>query len=217
MRGRRGACTRDCPARGSLLVPARWSGFAGRAFESRRTAGEPSDAANPCLAAAGSGACPSYVSGSSRDGFRARTTGVAKLDLDADSGRCQRAFPGSVVDGLVFRRAARECSRGAGGTDRQRVGHKHRHPCRRRPKPEPDAGCAILEDRPRITVTDPGLGHVPELRGPDDQSRGGLGLRIVDKLSSEWGVTRDSAGRTSVWCDLLLDVAPADTGIRSLD
>lgn len=77
--------------------------------------------------------------------------------------------------------------------------------------------CAILEDRLRITVTDPGSGHVPELRGSDENSRGGLGLRIVDKLSSEWGVTRDSAGRTSVWCDLRLDVAPADTGIRSLD
>ncbi len=74
--------------------------------------------------------------------------------------------------------------------------------------------CAILEDRLRITVTDPGSGHVPQLRGPDEESRGGLGLQIVDKLSSEWGVTRDSAGRTSVWCDLLLDVPPAGTVIR---
>ena len=77
--------------------------------------------------------------------------------------------------------------------------------------------CAILEDRFRITVTDPGSGHVPRLRGSDEGSRGGLGLQIVDKLSSEWGVTRDSAGRTSVWCDLLLDVPAAGEGIASLD
>ncbi len=77
--------------------------------------------------------------------------------------------------------------------------------------------CAILEDRLRITVTDPGSSLVPELRTSDHTEPGGLGLQIVDKLSAGWGVTRDSTERTSVWCDLLLERPASGVGIRSSD
>ena len=40
-------------------------------------------------------------------------------------------------------------------------------------------------------------------RGPVGSKR--LGLLLVDKLAGSWGVTRDPAGRTRVWCELPLD------------
>jgi anti-sigma regulatory factor (Ser/Thr protein kinase) len=68
--------------------------------------------------------------------------------------------------------------------------------------------CTALPDRLRITVTDPGSRVEPHLRAPDHHARGGYGLMIVETLCSAWGVVRNSAGATSVWCDLPLDTQP---------
>jgi anti-sigma regulatory factor (Ser/Thr protein kinase) len=65
--------------------------------------------------------------------------------------------------------------------------------------------CTTLPDRVRIAVTDPGSRLEPHLRSPDRGASGGYGLAIVEALSSAWGVVRDGAGTTSVWCELPLD------------
>jgi anti-sigma regulatory factor (Ser/Thr protein kinase) len=65
--------------------------------------------------------------------------------------------------------------------------------------------CTALPDRLRITVTDPGSRLQPRLRPPDRDADGGHGLRIVESLSSAWGVVRNAVGATSVWCDVPLD------------
>jgi anti-sigma regulatory factor (Ser/Thr protein kinase) len=74
---------------------------------------------------------------------------------------------------------------------------------------------ATLEDRLRITVTDPGSPLEPHLRPSDDRNPGGYGLKIVDELSSAWEVTRDDAGRTTVWCELLLNLPPLGSANQS--
>ncbi len=75
--------------------------------------------------------------------------------------------------------------------------------------------CATLKDRLRITVTDPGSHLVPHIRQSDDRTPGGFGLKIVDNLSSAWGIERDGAGRTSVWCEVPLDAPPRGVGPAS--
>jgi hypothetical protein len=64
---------------------------------------------------------------------------------------------------------------------------------------------ARLKDRVRISVTDSGSETVPHLREPDDQAPGGAGLRIVDELCLSWGIVRDGAGATEVWCEVAFD------------
>jgi anti-sigma regulatory factor (Ser/Thr protein kinase) len=66
--------------------------------------------------------------------------------------------------------------------------------------------CTALPDRLRITVTDPGAPLQPHLRPPEHGASGGYGLAIVEALSSAWGVVRNTAGTTSVWCELPFDV-----------
>ena len=56
-------------------------------------------------------------------------------------------------------------------------------------------------DHVSIAVSDRGARIAP--RGPVGSKR--LGLLLVDKLAGSWGVTRDPAGRTRVWCELPLD------------
>ena len=69
--------------------------------------------------------------------------------------------------------------------------------------------CATLPDRLRVTVTDPGSDLQPRLRFPDrSAAAGGYGLRVVEALSSAWGVTRGPAGTMSVWCELPFDTLP---------
>jgi anti-sigma regulatory factor (Ser/Thr protein kinase) len=68
--------------------------------------------------------------------------------------------------------------------------------------------CTGLPDRLRVTVTDPGSDFQPRLRTPDHPAAGGRGLRIVESLSSAWGVLRGSAGTTSVWCELPFEASP---------
>jgi anti-sigma regulatory factor (Ser/Thr protein kinase) len=61
-----------------------------------------------------------------------------------------------------------------------------------------------LEDRLRITVSDPGSPGEPRLvpAGPADTH--GFGLRLVDRLATAWGVTHEPVGTTQVWCEILL-------------
>ena len=65
-----------------------------------------------------------------------------------------------------------------------------------------------LDDRVRLSVTDRGSQHEPHIPAPDPEMLHGFGLRVVDQLSLAWGVVRDGAGITRVWCDLPLDGAP---------
>jgi anti-sigma regulatory factor (Ser/Thr protein kinase) len=61
-----------------------------------------------------------------------------------------------------------------------------------------------LDDRLRIAVTDPGSPLRPCMLPADPETRGGLGLLLVDELCETWGVWQD-LGPTCVWCELLLD------------
>jgi hypothetical protein len=65
-----------------------------------------------------------------------------------------------------------------------------------------------LDDRLRIAVTDPGSRLRPCVLPPDPETRGGLGLVLVDELCETWGVS-DDPGPTCVWCELLLDHSAA--------
>jgi anti-sigma regulatory factor (Ser/Thr protein kinase) len=60
-----------------------------------------------------------------------------------------------------------------------------------------------LAGRLRVEVLDEGTGGMPHV--PTTLTAGtvtGRGLRIVDRLATEWGTTRDAAGRTAVWAEL---------------
>lgn len=70
-------------------------------------------------------------------------------------------------------------------------------------------GLTRLDDRVRLAVTDRGSQLQPHIPAPDPDMLHGFGLRVVDQLSLTWGVVRDGAGITRVWCDLPLDGAPA--------
>jgi anti-sigma regulatory factor (Ser/Thr protein kinase) len=61
-----------------------------------------------------------------------------------------------------------------------------------------------LDDRLRLVVTDPGSAAVPHLVEFDLDEPGGLGLFLVDKLASSWGVAREPDGVTRVWCEIAL-------------
>src|SRR5689334_12610080 len=65
-----------------------------------------------------------------------------------------------------------------------------------------------LDDRVRLSVTDRGSQQQPHIPAPDPEMLHGFGLRVVDQLSLAWGVVRNGAGITRVWCDLPLDEAP---------
>jgi signal transduction histidine kinase len=55
----------------------------------------------------------------------------------------------------------------------------------------------LTPDFARIEVRDPGRGFDPEVRHGAD----GFGLRMLDTLSSRWGVDRDETG-TRVWFEI---------------
>jgi anti-sigma regulatory factor (Ser/Thr protein kinase) len=76
-----------------------------------------------------------------------------------------------------------------------------------------DSQTLILEltstsSRLRIAVTDPGSELEPRVLPIDLRASGGFGLRLVDELSSAWGVDRENAGSTTVWCEVPLDAGP---------
>jgi anti-sigma regulatory factor (Ser/Thr protein kinase) len=63
---------------------------------------------------------------------------------------------------------------------------------------------ATLDDRIRLSVTDAGSSLEPRMLPEDRTTPGGFGLRLVNDMSCAWGVERDAAGRTRVWCELAL-------------
>jgi two-component sensor histidine kinase len=54
---------------------------------------------------------------------------------------------------------------------------------------------AKLEDRLRIAVSDNGSETVPHFREADDDTPGGLGLRIIDRLCLGWEVIETAPER----------------------
>jgi anti-sigma regulatory factor (Ser/Thr protein kinase) len=52
----------------------------------------------------------------------------------------------------------------------------------------------------QVRVTDKAPEH-PKLRHVDDQSTGGRGLHIVDRVADSWGVESDPPGKT-IWVDI---------------
>jgi anti-sigma regulatory factor (Ser/Thr protein kinase) len=64
-----------------------------------------------------------------------------------------------------------------------------------------------LRDRLLIAVIDPGSQLEPQMLPANPAAPHGFGLRLVDEMSSAWGVIRDAAGTTRVWCELSLDRA----------
>jgi hypothetical protein len=75
---------------------------------------------------------------------------------------------------------------------------------------------ATCDHHLRVTVIDAGSGLAPRLLPVHPERAGGVGLRMVDQLSVSWGVDRDPAGLTRVWCELPLDDAStqASDGLR---
>ena len=56
--------------------------------------------------------------------------------------------------------------------------------------------------RVRVAVTDGGGESTPAIQEPDPEVPGGMGLFLVDKISSRWGVEQASSGGSRVWFEL---------------
>ena len=70
-----------------------------------------------------------------------------------------------------------------------------------------DVAVSLLPGRLRLTVSDPGGDTVPHLVAREPKRPGGLGLFLVETLSSSWGVKRERGGVVRVWCEIPLDDA----------
>ena len=57
-----------------------------------------------------------------------------------------------------------------------------------------DLHAMLFADRVRVEVADHGPGFEPRPQTPDQESRSGWGLYLVDQLADRWGVTRSEAG-----------------------
>jgi anti-sigma regulatory factor (Ser/Thr protein kinase) len=53
-----------------------------------------------------------------------------------------------------------------------------------------------------VSVTDPGADTRPEVQDLDPTVPGGMGLFLVEQISSAWGVERTPAGQNRVWFEL---------------
>jgi integral membrane sensor domain MASE1/anti-sigma regulatory factor (Ser/Thr protein kinase) len=58
----------------------------------------------------------------------------------------------------------------------------------------------VFADRVRVEVVDDGPGFEPRPRAPDQDTRSGWGLYLVDQLSDRWGVSRTDA--TGTWFEI---------------
>jgi anti-sigma regulatory factor (Ser/Thr protein kinase) len=63
-------------------------------------------------------------------------------------------------------------------------------------------GVASEPNRVRVTVTDSGADGTPEVQELNPEVPGGMGLFLVEQISSSWGVERTPAGGNSVWFEL---------------
>jgi anti-sigma regulatory factor (Ser/Thr protein kinase) len=58
-------------------------------------------------------------------------------------------------------------------------------------------------DSLRVWVTDPGRGaETPHVEEPDPEIPGGMGLYLVEQISSRWGAERLGGGANRVWFEL---------------
>jgi anti-sigma regulatory factor (Ser/Thr protein kinase) len=57
-------------------------------------------------------------------------------------------------------------------------------------------------DRVRVAVTDGGGESTPAVQALDPDVPGGMGLFLVDQISSRWGVDRAPSGGSRVWFEL---------------
>lgn len=62
----------------------------------------------------------------------------------------------------------------------------------------------LLRNRVRLAVADPGSKLLPRVTARRASEPGGLGLSLVEQLSSSWGVAKDGSGVTRVWSELSL-------------
>ena len=62
----------------------------------------------------------------------------------------------------------------------------------------------VLADLVRVEVADHGPGFEPRPRDPDEQSRSGWGLYLVDQLADRWGVSRTDG--TAAWFEIDRDI-----------
>jgi anti-sigma regulatory factor (Ser/Thr protein kinase) len=58
------------------------------------------------------------------------------------------------------------------------------------------------EDGLHVAVTDPGADTSPEVQELDPTVPGGMGLYLVEQISTAWGVERTPAGENRVWFEL---------------
>jgi anti-sigma regulatory factor (Ser/Thr protein kinase) len=61
---------------------------------------------------------------------------------------------------------------------------------------------AAQPDRVLVWVTDPGSDDTPTVQDLDPEMPGGMGLFLVEKISSSWGVERAPGGGNRVWFEL---------------
>jgi anti-sigma regulatory factor (Ser/Thr protein kinase) len=61
---------------------------------------------------------------------------------------------------------------------------------------------AAQPDRVRVAVTDPGGDDTPVVQALDPEVPGGMGLFLVEQISSSWGVERAPDGGNRVWFEL---------------
>ncbi len=57
-------------------------------------------------------------------------------------------------------------------------------------------------DLVRVSVTDPGSPETPEVQDLDPEVPGGMGLFLVEQISSRWGVEQLGGGAKRVWFEL---------------
>jgi two-component sensor histidine kinase len=65
----------------------------------------------------------------------------------------------------------------------------------------------LRESCVHIEVQDEGARLRPRRSAPHPDAPSPLGLALVDRLAQAWGVERDGAGHTRVWCELPLSRA----------
>jgi anti-sigma regulatory factor (Ser/Thr protein kinase) len=76
-----------------------------------------------------------------------------------------------------------------------------------------DVEVSLLPSRLRLTVSDPGGESVPHVVGRDLDHGGGLGLFLVEALTSSWGVSREPGGVVRVWCEIPLEGGDHQAGL----
>lgn len=73
--------------------------------------------------------------------------------------------------------------------------------------PDDHVGVELLlfDDRLRLSVIDRGSALTPRLVSRQRDEPGGLGLVVVDRLATSWGVARDGTRLTRTWCELSIE------------